>query len=500
MDTNGESKAPLTAAEEKKRKRLLAWKRKQEQQQQQAQQKVQTKVSLSFSLGHSKKKKTQQDSSKQKIKIVNPFDMDGEDGEDDAVDNSSWQGRKRKRPEELMEEQAPSVPTKRAKGSRRWDSVPKVPEKDALDHFMEKLGAGATGMVNIKDGETKEGDGTISVHVGTSMMTTKSNSSKTTSVPVKNVITAEELLEQNRKTEDTGPITPKYGPKDWLSDAPVDTDDEQEEKGRRALIEALTAVPPMAQEYGEKLEYDEGKPVQLAAQVKSEKNRRKQRLEELELQAEEARQLAQAAAEPEVGRYLYSDAAEEGIMEEAERNLEAAKATPDALLVLAELNKKKELKAVDHSEIDYLAFQKNLYIVPRSLSNLTNDEVINRRAKMKVRVRGHGAPAPVSTFEECGLSERILAILTKQGITKPFPVQAQCIPCAMAGRDVIGIAKTGSGKTLAYLLPLLRHILVQPPLGVGESGPIGLIVVPARELAFQIFSVCKSFAKHLGLK
>ena len=55
-------------------------------------------------------------------------------------------------------------------------------------------------------------------------------------------------------------------------------------------------------------------------------------------------------------------------------------------------------------------------------------------------------PAPVSSFQECGLSERVLQVLASHDIHKPFPVQAQCIPCIMAGRDVIGIAKTGSGK------------------------------------------------------
>jgi ATP-dependent RNA helicase DDX46/PRP5 len=70
----------------------------------------------------------------------------------------------------------------------------------------------------------------------------------------------------------------------------------------------------------------------------------------------------------------------------------------------------------------------------------------------------------------------------------------------MAGRDVIGIAKTGSGKTLAFVLPLLRHISDQPPLAPGETGPIGLILAPARELAYQIHVVCKGLAKHLGFK
>jgi ATP-dependent RNA helicase DDX46/PRP5 len=83
--------------------------------------------------------------------------------------------------------------------------------------------------------------------------------------------------------------------------------------------------------------------------------------------------------------------------------------------------------------------------------------------------------------------------MEKQKITTPFQVQAQCLPCIMAGRDTIGIAKNGSGKTLAYLLPLLRHIMDHPPLETNESGPIGLVLAPARELAYQIHMVCKVF-------
>jgi ATP-dependent RNA helicase DDX46/PRP5 len=68
----------------------------------------------------------------------------------------------------------------------------------------------------------------------------------------------------------------------------------------------------------------------------------------------------------------------------------------------------------------------------------------------------------------------------------------------MAGRDVIAVAKTGSGKTLAFLLPMYRHILDQPRLREGE-GPIGLIMAPARELAFQICNEAKKFTKALGI-
>jgi ATP-dependent RNA helicase DDX46/PRP5 len=220
----------------------------------------------------------------------------------------------------------------------------------------------------------------------------------------------------------------------------------------------------------------------------------------LKRDAEEAHRASARASQPNIGRIYYSDV-ESGVMEEAARTLDVVNAASvDALEVLADLNKKKELKAVDHSILEYLQIKKNLYLVPRSIASLTADQVMERRAKFKIRVRGKGAPAPVATFEECGLSERILQILKKMKVEKPFAVQSQCLPCIMAGRDVIGIAKTGSGKTLAYLLPMLRHIADQPPLEPHETGPIGLVLAPARELAVQIYHVAKVFAKQLGLK
>lgn len=73
--------------------------------------------------------------------------------------------------------------------------------------------------------------------------------------------------------------------------------------------------------------------------------------------------------------------------------------------------------------------------------------------------------------------------MIKAGYNAPTPIQCQALPCALSGRDLIGIAKTGSGKTLAYLLPMLTHILDQRVLEKGE-GPIGLVLAPTRELCF----------------
>jgi ATP-dependent RNA helicase DDX46/PRP5 len=90
-------------------------------------------------------------------------------------------------------------------------------------------------------------------------------------------------------------------------------------------------------------------------------------------------------------------------------------------------------------------------------------------------------------------------VLKKYEIEKPTPIQAQALPAIMSGRDVIGIAKTGSGKTLAYLLPLIRHILDQPPR-TPSDGPIALIMAPTHELVIQINDELKKFKAATGIR
>ena len=135
-----------------------------------------------------------------------------------------------------------------------------------------------------------------------------------------------------------------------------------------------------------------------------------------------------------------------------------------ALEILEESKKGKELKPVDHKTVDYIPFRKNLYIVPRALSRLTEADLNEKREDLQIKVRGKGCPAPVDTWGQCGLSERVLGVLERRGLTAPFAIQQQAIPAIMCGRDLIGVAKTGSGKTLAFLLPMFRHIMDQPPL------------------------------------
>lgn len=161
---------------------------------------------------------------------------------------------------------------------------------------------------------------------------------------------------------------------------------------------------------------------------------------------------------------------------------------------------KKELKGLDHAEIEYEPFRKNFYIEARELAAMTAQEVEAYRKELgDIQVRGRDCPKPVKSWYQCGLSDSLLNLITvKKKFDSPFPIQCQAIPAIMSGRDVIGVAETGSGKTLAYILPMLRHIKDQRPLAEGD-GPIGLVMAPTRELAWQIYTEAKAFAKVVGV-
>lgn len=102
------------------------------------------------------------------------------------------------------------------------------------------------------------------------------------------------------------------------------------------------------------------------------------------------------------------------------------------------------------------------------------------------------APKPIQSFEELELPDYVKTEIDKQGFTNPTPIQAQCWPIVMSGKNIVGIAQTGSGKTLAYILPAIIHINNQPELKRGD-GPIALVLAPTRELAQQIQQVTTEF-------
>lgn len=130
---------------------------------------------------------------------------------------------------------------------------------------------------------------------------------------------------------------------------------------------------------------------------------------------------------------------------------------------------------------------------------MTPAQVNSIRRSLDLRVSGAAVAKPCVSFAHFGFDEQLLDVIVRAGYTEPTAIQKQAIPCALEGRDVIGIAKTGSGKTAAFLLPMLVHIMDQEELERNE-GPIGMVLAPTRELAQQIYTEAKKFAKAYGLK
>jgi ATP-dependent RNA helicase RhlE len=87
-----------------------------------------------------------------------------------------------------------------------------------------------------------------------------------------------------------------------------------------------------------------------------------------------------------------------------------------------------------------------------------------------------------SSFYRLGIAPDILTILDRLNFKNPTPIQEKSIPPAIEGKDLIGIAQTGTGKTLAFGIPMVQAAL---------QGKQGLVVLPTRELAFQVY-------EHLG--
>ncbi|KAI8764244.1 ATP-dependent RNA helicase DDX49 [Biomphalaria glabrata] len=99
----------------------------------------------------------------------------------------------------------------------------------------------------------------------------------------------------------------------------------------------------------------------------------------------------------------------------------------------------------------------------------------------------------MSGLEGLGLDEWLVKQCQAMGITKPSPIQTNCIPPILEGLNCVGCAKTGSGKTAAFALPILQK------LSEDRYGPYALVLTPTRELAFQIADQFKVLGKEINV-
>jgi len=102
----------------------------------------------------------------------------------------------------------------------------------------------------------------------------------------------------------------------------------------------------------------------------------------------------------------------------------------------------------------------------------------------------------LNTFNGFGLAAPILRALAEEKYVTPTPIQAQTIPLACQGRDVIGIAQTGTGKTAAFALPILNQLFNKRQRPAQKSCRV-LILSPTRELSGQIADSFRAYGRHI---
>ncbi len=107
-------------------------------------------------------------------------------------------------------------------------------------------------------------------------------------------------------------------------------------------------------------------------------------------------------------------------------------------------------------------------------------------------------------FDQLTLNAKLISALKAAGFESATPVQAEAIPPALEGRDVMASAQTGTGKTAAFVLPCLNRIVSGPSsvkAGNGKGhGPRVLVLTPTRELAQQVMDNARTFSKHVSVR
>jgi len=96
---------------------------------------------------------------------------------------------------------------------------------------------------------------------------------------------------------------------------------------------------------------------------------------------------------------------------------------------------------------------------------------------------------PNGSFASFNLHPAIFKCISREGFTSPTAIQTQAIPHIINGKDMLGLAQTGTGKTAAFVLPIVHALITQR-----RPRARALVLTPTRELAEQVFQVCKAFS------
>ena len=103
------------------------------------------------------------------------------------------------------------------------------------------------------------------------------------------------------------------------------------------------------------------------------------------------------------------------------------------------------------------------------------------------------------SFSNLGLTPVLCTPLSRMGFTHPTPVQSEAIPIVLKGSDLLARAQTGTGKTAAFALPMIDRLLVRGDRAKSRV-PLGLVLVPTRELAIQVHRALATFGLPVQLR
>ncbi|XP_046911503.2 ATP-dependent RNA helicase abstrakt [Dermatophagoides farinae] len=188
---------------------------------------------------------------------------------------------------------------------------------------------------------------------------------------------------------------------------------------------------------------------------------------------------------------------------EAKKENDIEKQLKEEEKILESVAEKKALMAVSElaKGIQYQDPIKTSWKAPKYILNKAEESHEKVRKKYRITVEGESLPPTITSFRSMKFPKCLLNSLKKQNIKKPSPIQMQGLPAVLSGRDIIGIAFTGSGKTLVFVLPIIMFCLEQEcKLAFQRNeGPYGLIIVPSRELARQIFEIIEFYSQSVAL-
>ena len=154
--------------------------------------------------------------------------------------------------------------------------------------------------------------------------------------------------------------------------------------------------------------------------------------------------------------------------------------------------------AVPVSSADSASTRPNFYKPHPSILALSESEVDAYRTKHAMTI-SDSSFRPIQTFEQSGFSAELLQCCAQ--FDKPSPIQAQCWPVVLSGRDCVAIAETGSGKSLGFIMPMIVHIQAAMAAQAASKArrTLAIVLAPTRELAMQIQDVSELAIANLTL-